>query len=76
MNRPYRMKNDRGGHDLTAEGWAKAAEIGADLAAKTKAVAEAAMFGRDSQRFKSAHQAWQSALQSALVFYTTGELPS
>lgn len=77
MDSPYRYQNSRGGHDLTPEGWAKAAEIAQSLAKKTHDVAEAVqLFGRDSSQFISAHKAWQQEIQRALVFYMRGELPN
>ncbi len=51
-----RFRNDRGGHDLTLEGWDEAVEIQQALAAKTAAARDALRDkGRSSVDFKTSY---------------------
>jgi len=70
-----RVRNDRGGHDLTADGWDEAARIHERLLAATKECAAALRKGgRQSVDFKTAHRAWQSEAAQMLELTGAGQL--
>ncbi len=70
-----RVRNEHGGHDLTAEGWDEMARIHERLTAATKAVAAALRKGgRLSVDFKVAHRDWKSTAAQVLELTGAGHL--
>ncbi len=68
-----RVRNDRGGHDLTADGWDEMARIQERLVVATKECAAALREGgRLSVDFKTAHSAWRAVATEMLELSGTG----
>jgi hypothetical protein len=62
-----RVRNDRGGYDLTADGWDEMVRIQERLVAATRDCAAALRKGgRLSVDFKTAHTAWRSVATQIL----------
>lgn len=71
----FRVPNDRGGHDLTADGWRELARLQKQLATATEEVADAIdLRGRNSVAFTNAHARWIGLQRQMLSFVGVGEL--
>lgn len=70
-----RVANDRGGFDLTADGWDEMARIHERI---TQATRECAITlragGRLSVNFKNAHQKWKTEVAQSLELAGAGKL--
>lgn len=73
----YREKNDRGGHDLTPDGWQVVADMQREFSTLTDRCAELAkVHERTSPTFQAALVEWQQAQVRMLLFLNTGAPPS
>lgn len=73
----YREKNNRGGHDLTADGWDVMARLQKEFADLTAVVADKLrIHGRSSPEFQAVHQDWAAHQVGMLIFLQTGQLPN
>lgn len=70
-----RVRNDRGGYDLTADGWDEMARINERILEATRECAAALRSGgRLSVNFKTAHQKWKEQVAQSLELTGAGKL--
>lgn len=71
----FRVRNDRGGHDLTPAGWREMARMQAELSELTSQIADLIEIqGRSSVAFRTAHERWTKQQQMMVAFVGGGEL--
>lgn len=73
----YRVKNDRGGHDLTPAGWQVMADLQKQFAAITQEIADALqVMPRSDPKVQAVLAQWSLQQITHLQFLATGELPN